>query len=167
MRMNKLFLFFSLIVSLVFGMSRLAFSWGVAPGDGTNFGMLQETAVFLNNSGAVMSAGDVVILDTTATAGTTLGAYVTTTTSADSKLVMGVVKSVSVANGLPVVVVTRGPVDTYTNDSGDSITAGSAVGTATTAKFCGGGSELGIALESGGSTFGELDFIWVDTAGGD
>lgn len=51
----------------------------------------QQVFTVAYNSGTTeVSKGDVVILDSTATEGSTLGAYVTTTTTADNKLVFGV-----------------------------------------------------------------------------
>jgi hypothetical protein len=147
-----------------------AHAWGTAGGDGTNFGMLQETAVFFNNEGGTLSVGDAVELDLNGTAGTTLGAYVEKCDSADSVLAVGVVKSASVADQRPAVVVTKGPIDTLAMDSADAVTGGSAVGcttaTTTTGKI-GGGTNLGIALENGDATDTGLLFIWVDPTGAD
>jgi len=160
MKKNHFVLALLLVLSLTIP-SRV-WGWGASGGDGTRYAMLQETAVFINNSGAALSAGDVVILDTTATAGTTLGAYVTTTTSADDDLVIGVVTSASTANGLPVVVVTRGPVDTRCNEFADDVASGDEVGSDTKPKNCGGGPELGLPLEDGSGLNEDLLFVWVD-----
>ena len=144
-----------------------AYSWGSAAGDGTNYRQLQEVAIFFNNSGLTLSAGDVVILDTSGTAGTTLGSYVTVTNSADSVLAVGVVKSVSVVDQRPVAVVTKGPVQARCADVTDGVTSGSAVGSAIVQKQCGGGTNLGIALEGGTSVNYDEITIWVDPTGAD
>ena len=172
--MNKKFFSF-ILASLLLMSSALinsseVFGWGSTGGDGTLYRPIQETAVFLNNSGSTLSAGDVVILDTAGsglTAGTTLGAYITTTTGADSIMAVGVVKSTSVADDLPVVVVTKGVVDTKCHDSTDGVTVATAVGTATSGRACGGGTNLGVALEAGAGYDEDYLFIWVDPTGAD
>lgn len=174
--MKKLFLIAALLLAGVLGFGNAAFSMGTGSGDGTYYAMNQETAVFLNNSGETMSAGQVVILDSTGTAGSTLGSYVTLTSSADSILVVGVVKSTSSLTGTPVVVVTKGPIDTQCADSGDAVTTVTAVGASpvgaggstTNGKgLCGGGTNLGIALEAGDGTDSGKLFVWVSPTGAD
>ena len=163
--MKKLFLIATLLLAGV-----LVNSTVVLAGDGSYFGDLQETGVFFNNAGGELSAGDVVILDTAGsgvTAGTTLGAYVTTTTSADSVLVVGVVKSRTSADQTPVVVVTAGPVDTRCHDASDGVSINTAVGSATTARKCGGGTNLGVALEAGTGFDNDLLMVWIAPTGGD
>lgn len=170
-------LFVSALFTVVIGAALLiqpvnVFGWGSAGSDGKNYRSLQETAIFFNNSGATLSAGDVVILDTAGTgvtAGTTLGGYVTRTTSADSVLAVGVVLSTSVADQRPVAVVTKGPADTFCLDATDAVTINTAVGTTTTAGRCGGGSNLGIALEAGDGQDAEPGgiVIWVAPTGAD
>ena len=155
---------------MVLTISGAAFGWGTNGGDGGRFTQLQETAVFFNNSGSTLSAGDVVILDTTATSGSTLGAYVTTTTSGDSTLAIGVVKSRSVADQRPITVVTRGPVQAFCqNSSGTNVATGTAVGTYTTAATCDSGTNLGVALAPGGLSDAKLtddkSWIWVQGIG--
>jgi len=155
----------ALLFALVLAFNGVAFGWG--SGDGSNYGQLQETAVFYNNSGAKLVHGQAVILDTSATAATTLGAYVTTVAaSADSKLVVGVVKEPA-AIASPVIVVTRGPIDTLMQDSSEAVTTGTAVGTAGsgTAGCVGAGAGLGVSLEAGSATDGEYDYIWVQPTG--
>ena len=167
--MRKLYsiLFVTLLsVSLLTGS---AFGWGSSGGDGSLYGALQETAVFYNNSGGVVSAGDVVILDLTGTgvaSGSTLGGYVTTTTTADVKYAVGVVKTRSSPDQTPVVVVTRGPVQAYGTDSAVSPKAGDIVGTWTTAGMFDNGTELGYRLaDAGGNDKTEptlvKSWIWV------
>ena len=168
--MKKLFLIAALLLGGFAG-NAYALSSG---GDGSNYAALQETAVFFNNSGATLSAGQVVILDTAGTgvaADTTLGSYVTLVSGADSVLAVGVVKSTESLDQTPVVVVTEGPVDTYCVDSADAVSINTAVGTASDAQSmtgrCGGGTNLGIALEAGGGgNFGKL-FVWVSPTGAD
>ena len=166
---KKLFSLTALLFAFVLAFNGAAFGWGTAGGDGSNYGQLQETAVFFNNAGTRLVHGNAVVLDldgTGVTAGTTLGAYVERTTSADSVLAVGVVKVAS-DDQTPVIVVTKGPIDTLAQDSSDAVTSGAAVGTATTAGTIGGGTNLGIALEAGAGTDGDYLFIWVDPTGAD
>ena len=171
-KMKKLVSFFALLFALVLAFNGACFAWGSASGDGSNYGQLQETAVFFNNSGLTVRHGQAVVLDldgTGVTAGTTLGSYVETVTgSADSVLVVGVVKN-SAADQSPVIVVTRGPIDALAADSSDAVTSGSAVGTAASGGHgaIGGGTNLGIALEAGSGSNDDYLFIWVDPTGAD
>lgn len=163
-----------LLVS-IFVAKEVVYGWGASSGDGGRYTQLQETAVFFNNSGGVLSAGDVVILDTTGTgvsSGTTLGGYVTSTTSADSTLVVGIVKSVSSADQTPVVVVTKGPTPANCqNAAGTNVIAGTAVGSYTTARTCDSGTNLGIAIAPGAGlnylSTGNQSWVWVDPTGAD
>lgn len=170
--MKKYFMSFALLFALVFAFNGVAFGWGANGGDGSNYGQLQETAVFFNNSGAKLVHGQAVVLDldgTGVTAGTTMGAYVETlTASADSNLAVGVVKVAS-ENQTPVIVVTRGPIDALVNDSSEAISAASTVGTGGSGQCgsIGAGSNLGIALEAGDTTDGSYCYIWVCPANSD
>lgn len=155
------FAFTALLFLSVLLISRAAFGWGSTGGDGSNYGALQETAVFYNNSDTQLLAGNVVVIDRSATATTTLGAYVTRTIVPDSIEVMGIVKTES-ANDTPVVVVTRGPIQARALDSSDPVYAGTAVGTSTTAGYIGGGKRTGFALEAGDGTDTDELWIWVD-----
>jgi hypothetical protein len=163
---KKLFLIVALLLVMCMPVSKV-FAWGHAGSDGSNYAALQETAVFYNNSGAVMSAGEVVVLDPAGTAETTLGSYVTFSSTVDSILVMGVVKAAA-AIGSPVIVVTKGPIDTLAADSSDAVTTVTAVGSTGVCKgTAGGGTNLGIALEAGdGTDTGKL-FVWVAPTGAD
>ena len=176
--MKKFNLFYSLLLIgiLALSVTGKVWAWGATGSDGASFGALQETAVFFNNSGATLDAGEVVILDTFQTGvstGTTLGAYVTLSDGqasprADSVLAVGVVKSTSIADQRPVVVVTKGPVAAFCDDSADAVTVRTAVGTSGgTAGRCGGGTNLGISLEAGDGTDGDNLIIWVDPTGAD
>ena len=168
--MKKLFSLSILLIVSVFMISGIAFGWG--SGDGSDYGQLQETTVFFNNSGAKMVHGQAVILDvsgTGVTAATTMGAYVTMVTgTADSNYVVGVVKEASL-DQTPVIVVTRGPIDTLVADSSEAISAGSQVGTAGTAiqGAVGVGTNLGVALEAGDGTDGSYLFVWVNPSNSD
>lgn len=173
--------FLSLAVLLsVFAFSGIAtnvYGWGSASGDGMNYRQLQETAIFFNNSGTTLSGGDVVLLDVDGagvSTGTTLGSYVTTESQesgphygADSLLAVGVVLSTSVANQRPVAVVTKGPALTTCADSTDAVTQFAAVGSTLNSASCGGGTNLGIALEAGDGTNDDQLIIWVSPTGAD
>ena len=171
----KKYLSLLIIPLFVLTFSGMAFGWGSTGGDGSDYGQLQETAVFFNNSGVKLVHGNPVVLDTDSsasttdpvkiapTAGTTLGACVERTSSADDILAVGVVKVAS-ENQTPVIVVTRGPIDTLVIDSTDAITEGSAVGTSGTGT-AGGGYHLGLALEDGDGTDGSYCYIWVQPTG--
>ncbi len=165
---KKLFSLTTLLFALVLAFNGVAFGWGTTSGDGSDYGQLQETAVFFNNSGVKLVHGTGVVLDldgTGVTAGTTLGAYVETVNTADSILAVGVVKIAS-EDQTPVVVVTKGPIDTRAYDSTDAVSSGSAVGTTTGIKgLVGGGTDLGIALEAGDGTNDSYIYIWVDPTG--
>ncbi len=177
---NKKLIVLALLSVGIFGFSKAGYPWSSTGGDGGNYTQIQEIAVFLNNSGGTLSPGDVVILDTGSdgdiVTGTTLGSAVRVhnaniggNAQADSILVIGVVKSTS-SDNTPVAVVTKGPVDTTCADSSDAVTIHTAVGVSGLAgqgDQCGGGTNLGIALESGAGTDADGIMIWVDTTGAD
>lgn len=165
--MRKHNLFILALLVMVLAIPFKAFSWGATGLDGKNFGQLQETAVFYNNSGQSLTAGLAVILDTSGTAGTTLGGYITISATADSVLAVGVTKDTCPASS-SCVVVTKGPAKVYASDSTDAVTSGSAVGTTATREgYIGGGTNLGIALEAGDGTDGDEIYIWVAPTGAD
>lgn len=176
---NRNFVYSLLLVSfLSLSVTGKVWAWGATGSDGSNAQALQETAVFFNNSGATMTAGTVAILDTGGTGvatGSTLGAYVTSPSAfaaagskADAILGIGVVKSTA-SNQMPVVVVTKGPVDTLVDDSSDAVTIRTAVGASGLAgsNNAGGGTNLGISLEQGSGSDGDQIYIWVDPTGAD
>lgn len=169
---KKLFSIAALLFAFVLAFNGVVFGWGSAGGGGQDYSVLQETAVFFNNSGLKMIHGQAVVIDLDGTgvaAATTLGAYVETLqSSADSILVVGVVKIASL-DQTPVVVVTKGPIDALAADSSDAVASGTAVGTAGSGErgAIGGGTNLGIALEAGAGTEGDYLFIWVDPTGAD
>lgn len=174
----KLFIIAALLLTGILVGNNAAFALS-ASGDGSRFAALQETAVFFNNSGQTLSAGQVVILDLTGTgvsADTTLGSYVKLVASADSVLVVGVVKSTTAPDQTPVVVVTEGPIDTQCADSTDAVTTATAVGSTNIGPgggitsiggLCGGGTNLGFALEAGDGTDSGKLYVWVSPTGGD
>lgn len=177
--MKKYLMLFALLIVSVFAFNGVAYGWGSTGGDGSDYGQLQETAVFFNNSGGKLVHGMAVVLDLDSTAsstapvkiaptaGTTLGSCVETTTDADNVLVVGVVKVAS-ENQTPVVVVTKGVIDTLANDSSDAVTTATAVGTTTASGgSIGGGTNLGIALEAGAGTDADYLMVWVDPTGAD
>lgn len=178
---KRLFSLAALLFASVLAFSGVAFGWGSTGGDGSDYGQLQETAVFFNNSGKKMVHGQAVVLDldstasttdpvkSAITAGTTMGAFVETLiAAADSDLAVGVVKVAS-ANQTPVIVVTRGPIDTLVQDATEGISAGSQVGTAGsgTTGLVGVGTNLGVALEAGDGTNGSYLYIWVSPSNSD
>lgn len=161
----------ALLFASVLAFNGVCFAWGTASGDGSNYGQLQETAVFFNNGGNRLVHGEAVVLDlngTGVTAGTTLGAYVEDLATADSVLAVGCVKYAA-DNQTPVIVVTKGPIDALAADSSDAVSSGTAVGTSANgdAGSIGGGTNLGIALEAGAGTDGDYLFIWIDPTGAD
>ncbi len=169
--MKKYLFSLALLFALVF-----AFSGVVLAGDGKNYRQLQETGVFFNNAGRTLSAGQVVILDTSGTgvtAGTTLGSYITLVSGADSVLAVGVIaeSQITCLDQTPCIVVTKGPVDTSINDSTDAVTINTAVGTSPNTATCdgcaGGGTNLGIALEAGSGADADKIIVWVNPTGAD
>lgn len=173
--MKKLLTLSTLLIASIFVISGVAFGWGVTGGDGTRYRQLQEIAIFYNDSDRTVHHGDVVILDTTdGTSGSTLGAYVTYATGADSILVVGVVAETSTAgfpNDSPVAVVTKGPALVRINDALDAVSINTAIGTSSlsgpTHMSAGDGTNLGIALEAGdGTNFDEI-IAWIDPTGAD
>lgn len=165
--MKKLFMLSTLLFVSILAISGVAFGWGVTGGDGSSYKQLQEIAVFYNNSDLTLYHGDTVILDSTGTADTTLGSYVTVTSSADSVLAVGVVVQKSLAD-TPVAVCTKGPVLTRIMDSRDAVTTLTAVGTSTIGLGnAGGGSNLGVALEGGSGSDNDEIIVWVDPTGAD
>lgn len=174
--MKKLFIVLSVLAVSLLGYSQAAHAWGTTGGDASRFSQVQETAVFFNNSGSTLAAGQVVILDTGGSGvntGTTLGSYVTRTsramtgevTRADATTAVGVVRNTTL-DQRPITVVTKGPIATTCDDSSDPVTIGASVGTsAETNGSCGGGTNLGVALETGDGTDGDSIVIWVQGIG--
>ncbi len=176
---NRNFIYSLLLVTLLsLSLTGKVWAWGATGSDGGNYQALQETAVFFNNAGETMTAGTVALLDTGGigvATGTTLGAYVTTPsdfapegTKTDSILAVGVVKSTA-SDQRPVIVVTKGPVDTLIDDSSDAVSNRTAVGVSGLAGSdnAGGGTNLGISLETGSGSDGDQVIIWVSPTGAD
>jgi len=113
-----------------------------------------------NNSGSALTSGSVVIWDCSSDTTDSSYAYrtgwVTTTATADSPLVAGVVVDDSIAASSQGTIAIYGPVYALCNDSSDGVTVSTCVGTAAAAGRVGdsaGGANtgiLGIALASGG-----------------
>jgi hypothetical protein len=176
MRKFKLLSFVALLFA-VFAFSRVTnvYGWGAATGDGSDYRQLQETAIFFNNSGGTRVAGEVALLDVDhvgVATGSTLGSYITveyknsdTHYEADSLLAVGVIKSISTVDQRPIAVVTKGPALTLCDDSTDAVTEFASVGSSPDTANCGGGTNLGIALEAGDGTDDDEIIVWVDPAG--
>lgn len=160
--MKKLALFTAF--ALVLGMSSGAFANNI-----NNPNSYQEVITVFNNSGSTLSSGAVVVFDTSGTgvsAGSTLGGYVTTTTSADNDLVAGVVLSNSITDQRRGSIVVHGPALTnFANATDGTATAGTPVGTTTVAGQAGNaGSDaatLGTALETDSNHQGDYDRVWI------
>ena len=166
MNRKRLFVLPALLIALVFAFGSTGYPWGSTAGDGASYGQVRETAVFINDSGATITSGMVVILDTSAT-GNALGSTVTTVAGNDSVLAVGVVLSESVVDGGKAVVVTYGAAEVIANGS-DNWTSGQAIGTTNaTAGHSGDGTNLGIALEA--SVSGRTDHYraWIAPTGAD
>ena len=160
--MRKKYLISIALLLALFAFGR-AYPWGSTGGDATEEAQITETAIFFNNSGATIQDGSVVVFDLSGTgvsAGTTLGVYVTTTTTADSTAVVGVMQyDCSDQRACPVV--TKGPIDTLVLGISDGVAVGDWVGTSTTAGYAGsfgngntvvGTGILGKALEADDGT---------------
>lgn len=81
---------FVLSVLLAFSVSQVRAEQSPQTATGTRYQDNQVFTIAYNNGGASISADSVVILDTSATSGTTLGGYITTTTTADDYRVFGI-----------------------------------------------------------------------------
>lgn len=166
--MNKIL--FSLILSafLLLGVSQAKAEVGVSAYTGTDYREQQVFTYVYNNSGSELTYNSVVILDTSATAGSTLGAYFTTTTTADSPYVFGVTDQ-TIKSGEVGRVCVRGPHTVrLTTESGlaagdivaTSGTAGKAVEYSTSDGTVGG--YLGTAIVDNTTTFEDRWWIIVN-----
>lgn len=122
---------------------------------GTAYKEQQVWVDVYNNSGAAINTCSVVIIDTTATAGTTLGAYATVTSSADSPYVLGVTDDVNgIASGSVGRVIVRGPAKCLLTQATHN--AGDSVATSTT-------SQAGYVTTSTTSATGKLGYVLSST----
>ncbi len=182
---HKLFAISTLLLFCVLLFSGVVYSWSTTGGDGTRYAQIRETGVFFNNSGNIMVEGQIVTIDTrTVVSGTvglsgyaaivvadsTMGSYITTTTTADASGIVGVVLSTTCANQSSCVVVTKGAADTLVLDSSDPVSINQYVGTSTTRGIGGGWGDafgngtgtLGMALEAGDGTDTGKVFVFVN-----
>jgi len=123
-----------LVLSALLVLSFSTFSWAEqspTSATGTRYTDNQVFTIAYNNSGADVTSNSIVILDTSATAGTTLGAYFTTDTSGDSNLILGVTDE-TIASGTSGRVCIRGPHKVWMNSFTGS-SAGYQISTSTTA----------------------------------
>ena len=126
---------FVVAILLVIGLASFVYAENSATGmSGNNF---REQQVFIegyNNSGSDISSNYVVVIETTAAkiaSGSTLGAYIKTTSTANDPLVLGVTDQV-ITNGTRGRICVRGPHKVYlTGLAGASI--GATLATCTTA----------------------------------
>ena len=162
MRANKLI---ALLLGLLLLASESAFAVTINSGSDRGDANLILTAVF-NDQGSTLTSGSVVIWDTGAAdpANAGLGAYVVTTTSADSNLVAGVVYTDSILDQGIGMICVYGAMEVLTADSTDRPTSsGTAVGTSTVAGNAGSGTGLGVLLRpSGSGVDGENEWIFVN-----
>lgn len=143
-----------LALLMVASAGELAYAGIQVSSDGNRGAANQVLTAVFNDSGSTLTSGSVVIWDTGAAdpANAGLGAYVTTTTSADSNLAAGVVFSDQILDQGIGTICTYGPVETLTADATDRPTsAGTAVGTTTVAGQAGSGTGLGVLLRTSAS----------------
>lgn len=130
--MKKLYLFiFSAL--MILGLStQVRAEMSPSTATGKSYLDNQVFTMAYNNSGSDITSNAIVILDTSATAGSTLGAYITTDTAGDSNLVIGVTDE-TIANGSVGRICIRGAHKVWMNsESGNS--AGYQIATSTTAQ---------------------------------
>lgn len=116
-----------------------------------------------NNSASAISRDNVVAIDTTATAGTTLGGYIATTTTTDSVYVFGVTDETIGAGALGRVCV-RGPhkaVSIAASANSGYNTIGSVITASSTA------GKYGFGATADGTASGKLGYILNATATSD
>ena len=116
MKSSKLFLLTALLLVSMTGLSE-AFFGAVSP-EATN-GQANVTIPVFNNSSGTLDAGDVVILDVDASTGDN-DMYVTTTTTADTNLVVGVVWPSSILDQTDGSVVVYGMAECDVNSLGSA-----------------------------------------------
>ena len=163
-------LYSTLLVAICLAISGVAFPWGSTGGDGSRYAQVRETGVFYNNSGSTISDGMIVVIDTSGTAASTLGSYITTSSTDGASGIVGVALG-DCAAATACVVVTKGPADTLVIDSGSNVIAtGAVVGVSNTTGYGwssqgaadGVKAKLGRALEAGDGTSTGKVYVWVD-----
>ncbi len=131
---------------------------------------LQDNQVFTiayNNSGSDIQSNNVVVLDSTATENTTLGSYITTSTTADDYRVFGVTDETIVAGESGRVCI-RGPhrvLDTDTTHAAAAILAASGTaGKSTTYSTSDGtaGGYLGHVIGATSALGADYAWVWVN-----
>jgi len=165
--MRKLSLFV-LSALLVLGLSTQVWA-EMSPSSATGSSYLdnQVYTVCYNNSGSEIQSHSVVILDTSATTGSTLGAYITTTTTADDYRVFGVT-SETIAAGAVGRVCIRGPHRVLDTDSTHALAAilatSTTAGQTTTYSTSDGttGGYLGHVIGATGDLGANYCWVWVN-----
>lgn len=164
--MKKLFIVISAL--LVFGLiSQVRAEQSPQTATGTRYQDNQVFTIAYNNSGAEIQSNSIVILDTTATLGTTLGAYITTATSADSPYVFGITdETILTAESGRVCI--RGPHQVYdldaTHAAGALLATSATAGRTTTYSAADGtaGGVLGQVIGTPGGLGPNYAWVWVD-----
>ena len=170
--MNKLFRF--LVAALFLGVAASnGYALHISSGGQRGDSQVITTTVF-NDSGSTLTSGTVVVWDVDAAdpAAEGRGSYVTTSTSADSNLVAGVVYSDSIVNQGEGIITIYGPAYAlYANSTdGSTDTAGTAIGTTTVAGQFGNGTGLGAILHAptaGDTGDGVRVLIFVNPSNGE
>lgn len=137
---------------------------------GTNYYDNQVYTIGYNNSGADISSNSLVVIDTTGTAGSTLGAYITTTTTQGHNFVFGVTDEV-IADGTSGRICIRGPHKVLVNTA-PSIAGATMISSTVAGKADGGQALLnvataqpnGIYTADGPATIGRVMSVTATTA---
>ncbi len=146
--MRKLSLFV-LSALLVLGLSAQVWAeMSPSSATGTSYLDNQVFTIAYNNSGSDITSNSIVILDTSATAGSTLGAYITTTATADSNLALGITDE-TITSGTSGRVCIRGAHRVWMNSVSGSL-AGYQIATSTTA----GKAKVSTGTTNGNATLG-------------
>lgn len=153
---------------LVFSMaSQARAEQSTASATGSSYLDNQVYTMAYNNSGSDITSHSVVILDTSGTAGSTLGAYITTTTTADHWAVAGVTVDPNCVAGTPCRVCIRGPIEVLftsaTHVTGTIAATSTTAGEATTYSTADGtvGGHLGKIIGSS-DLGGFYAWVWVE-----
>lgn len=127
----KKFIFVLLALLFAFGITQAFAEMSPQTVSGTSYLDNQVYTIAYNNSGSAITSNSIVIIDTSATAGTTLGSYITTDTSGDSNLVFGITDE-TIAIGKTGRICIRGPHKVLMNSNTGSA-AGYQIATSTSA----------------------------------